>query len=340
MKKSIQVFLLLFCFCSYGIAQESKGIRFEALSLKEALAKAEQTGKKVFIDCYTKTCGPCKYMAKYIFPLEECGTYFNHHYVCLMRDMQEGEGIEIAQKYRVRIYPTFLILNPDGSLYCCMEGGAVSKPEDDFVGKVKDAVRLSEMNRAYEAGKLSGESMQEYITLLRRKDKRQLERVLNDQMPPLGVEALSEPKNWQIIREEVTDYGSRLFRYLLENRKAFEKKVGEEEVESKIVSVYRNHFRIVKRMCKNFRQPISDLKTLEKEGYPEVKALHYCMLFREIINSEGSGRTREIISALKKLPREFPDAKERRQIAEELTGIEKIATPTQLAEIRRLKANL
>ena len=175
---------------------------------------------------------------------------------------------------------------------------------------------------------------------MRRKDKRQLERVLNDQMPPLGVEALSEPKNWQIIREEVTDYGSRLFRYLLENRKAFEKKVGEEEVESKIVSVYRNHFRIVKRMCKNFRQPISDLKTLEKEGYPEVKALHYCMLFREIINSEGSGRTREIISALKKLPREFPDAKERRQIAEELTGIEKIATPTQLAEIRHLKANL
>ena len=82
------------------------------------------------------------------------------------------------------------------------------------------------MNRAYEAGKLSGESMQEYITLLRRKDKRQLERVLNDQMPPLGVEALSEPKNWQIIREEVTDYGSRLFRYLLETGRHSRKKSG------------------------------------------------------------------------------------------------------------------
>lgn len=43
--------------------------------------------------------------------------------------MQEGEGIDIAQKYNVQIYPTYLFINHDGSLYCRMDGGGVSKPK-------------------------------------------------------------------------------------------------------------------------------------------------------------------------------------------------------------------
>ena len=65
----------------------NRGILFEDISFKEALAKAKAEGKKVFIDCYTQTCGPCKYMMKNIFPLQECGDYFNPKFVSLTRDM-------------------------------------------------------------------------------------------------------------------------------------------------------------------------------------------------------------------------------------------------------------
>ena len=125
---------------------------FEDPEFKEALAKSKDSGKKLFIDCYTKTCGPCKYMVKFIFPLKECGDYFNSNYVCIMKDMEEGEGIDIAQKYNVRIYPTYLILNHDGTVYCRLDGGSVLSPKEDFVQKVKDAIELAEANRKYAAG--------------------------------------------------------------------------------------------------------------------------------------------------------------------------------------------
>ncbi|HAP19223.1 MAG TPA: thioredoxin family protein, partial [Butyricimonas virosa] len=37
------------------------GVYFQDLSYEDALAKAKQQGRKLFIDCYTTWCGPCKY---------------------------------------------------------------------------------------------------------------------------------------------------------------------------------------------------------------------------------------------------------------------------------------
>ena len=99
--KRIFLISLLFSLAGYCLAQE--GTNFEDLTFKEALAKSQATGKKLFIDCYTKTCGPCKYMVKFIFPLKECGDYFNSNYICIMKDMEEGDGIDIAQKYDIRV---------------------------------------------------------------------------------------------------------------------------------------------------------------------------------------------------------------------------------------------
>ena len=54
--KFISIISLLLLLASNSIAQE--GTNFEDLTFQEALAKAKTTGKKLFIDCYTKTCGP------------------------------------------------------------------------------------------------------------------------------------------------------------------------------------------------------------------------------------------------------------------------------------------
>ena len=56
------------------IAQENnKGIVFaEGLSWETVLQKAKQENKYIFMDCYTTWCGPCKMLAKNVFPREEC----------------------------------------------------------------------------------------------------------------------------------------------------------------------------------------------------------------------------------------------------------------------------
>ena len=94
---------------------------FHDLTLPEAGAKAAEEGKLVFVDCYTPSCGPCKYMARHIFPMDSCGVFMNPRFVSVMKDLEAEDNTYIAKKYGVRIYPTFLLLRPDGSLYAKLE---------------------------------------------------------------------------------------------------------------------------------------------------------------------------------------------------------------------------
>lgn len=99
-----------------SFAQE--GVKWETGTFQDALNKAKNNKKGpnlVFMDCYTTWCGPCKHMANVVFPTKEAGDYFNKKFVNFKTDMEKGEGIELAKKYNIRAYPTFLILDGDGN---------------------------------------------------------------------------------------------------------------------------------------------------------------------------------------------------------------------------------
>lgn len=91
------------------------GTVFYEITLEEALAKAKAEGKHVLVDFHTSTCAPCKKMEKEILPTIECGEYINKHFVPIMIDGEdEGAGTELAEKYQVFIFPTYMLLTPDG----------------------------------------------------------------------------------------------------------------------------------------------------------------------------------------------------------------------------------
>src|SRR5665647_1609663 len=113
MKKYLLIISTLFL-SALGFSQ---GIEFERGTWKEVLEKAKQTNKPIFIDVYTSWCGPCKKMSKEIFPLVEVGKVYNANFVCYQIDAEKGEGIEIAKKYEVRSFPTYLFIKADGSLF-------------------------------------------------------------------------------------------------------------------------------------------------------------------------------------------------------------------------------
>jgi thiol-disulfide isomerase/thioredoxin len=107
--------------------QEDKGIHFEHdLSWSAIQAKAKAGNKYIFMDCYTTWCGPCRFMSTSIFPQEVTGSYFNDKFISVkvQLDTTNGDadnikawyadGHNIAEKYDVRAYPTYLIFAPDG----------------------------------------------------------------------------------------------------------------------------------------------------------------------------------------------------------------------------------
>lgn len=99
---------------SAGAKQTPAGVAFESLSLDQALAKAAEEQKLVFLDCQTVWCGPCRAMAKNVFSLPRVGEYFANRFVAIKMDMETGEGPDVAHRYKVKAYPTLLILDATG----------------------------------------------------------------------------------------------------------------------------------------------------------------------------------------------------------------------------------
>lgn len=119
----------------------SQGIQFEHGTWKEVLEKAQQTNKPIFIDVYTSWCGPCRMMSQNIFPLAEVGKAYNANFICYQVDAEKGNGIEIAKKYGVRAFPTYLFLKSDGAIFSRASGYKEAK---DFIAESKSA--LADMN--------------------------------------------------------------------------------------------------------------------------------------------------------------------------------------------------
>ena len=105
----------LFIFITiFSFAQDE--IQFQDIPFKDLVAKAKKEKKLVFIDAYAVWCGPCKMMEKNVFTKKSVGDFYNKNFVNARIDMEKGEGLEVAKKFGIRSYPTYLFLNGDGEL--------------------------------------------------------------------------------------------------------------------------------------------------------------------------------------------------------------------------------
>lgn len=108
--------LLTSSFLMATAAVFAQGIKFQETNFASLLAQAKKEKKVIFVDAYASWCGPCKLMAKNIFTLQSVGDYYNSHFVNTKIDMEKGEGVELAKKYGVKAYPTYLFIDGDGKV--------------------------------------------------------------------------------------------------------------------------------------------------------------------------------------------------------------------------------
>ena len=111
MKKFIFVLLIVF-FTNTSYSQ----IQFEQLTWQQALGKAREENKMIFVDVYTTWCSYCKQMDAHIFPIKEVGDYHNEHFINLKIDAERGDGLVIRNSYRLLGFPTFLYLDSQGNV--------------------------------------------------------------------------------------------------------------------------------------------------------------------------------------------------------------------------------
>lgn len=242
--KTVSVLItMLICL---GLTAQSKGVNFENITLPEAQIKAKaikKAPKLIFVDCYTSWCGPCKDMTNNVFPQEVCGNFFNANFVNVKFDMEKGEGLEIAKRYAVSVYPTFLILDSDGNEINRVIGNDKAEP---FIERVKLAMNQSNSPSAklelYKKDK-SSENLYAYVEALQNSYQyKELNAFLDEVFFSLKPNEKYSERIWKALTSPagaMSNSNSEIFRYVLLNKYDADRYLTKAKVDEHLLKTFK-----------------------------------------------------------------------------------------------------
>lgn len=229
-------------------AQTTEGMKFckEGTKFAEVVAQAKVENKMVFLDCYTSWCGPCKMMARDIFPQKKVGDFMNPKFICIKIDMEKGEGPSLTQKFQVSAFPTFIIFNSDAQEIGRFLGGSDA---DGFIDRVKKASIDNgsiDMDKQWEQGNRDESFLKQYLTSLGNAYKNQRANdVAEALLDPKAESFASDSASAMIFMRYINNPFSKAFIYTAKHPNDLKKTLGETPVDMKLQSVWRGFVRQV-----------------------------------------------------------------------------------------------
>ncbi|WP_164977495.1 thioredoxin family protein [Ancylomarina salipaludis] len=262
--KKILVLIVATFICRGLFAQ---GIEFEHGTFKEALAKAKKENKLIFMDCYTSWCGPCKYLAKDIFPQKEVGDYFNQNFVNVKMDMEKGEGIALNKQYGITSYPTLLFIDASGKTVHKLVGGM---PAEDLIKGAKAALnpemRIGTLRAKFENGNRDLEFLMTYLNAVKALyDKETMSIVAKEIINKTSIEKYMNKEQFYVISAAKFPYGSKEFNYLLMNKDKVKEITESYEYATLFGSAYYTHLEQYAKACKNLKELNDEIDKCHKE---------------------------------------------------------------------------
>jgi thiol-disulfide isomerase/thioredoxin len=229
------ILILLLSLTNFTLSVISaQGIDFQSDTMRWAavLDKAKADNKLVFVDAYTSWCGPCKRMAKDIFPQKAVGDVYNAAFINVKMDMENGEGPAIAMRYGVKAYPTYMFINGNGEL---VHRGLGAMPLEKFIAVGKAAsnpeTQFFALKKKYEGGEKAADFLKNFTFSC--SDAQ--EDALADEVANAYLKTqkdLSTDDNVVFIYRFAKKVDSDAFQYWLKNRGVFEKKFGKLQAEA------------------------------------------------------------------------------------------------------------
>lgn len=212
----------------------TKGIQFEQGSWAEVQALAKETGKPIFVDAYASWCGPCKKMAKEVFPLKSVGDFMNENYINYKLDMEKGDGIAFSRRNNVKSYPTYLFFSDDGDLTHRTLG---YKEGEDFLVDASNALdpdkSLVSLATRYKVGERDKSFLMNYATALMNANM-PYTKVAEQYIELLDETELQDKNAQNFVYATANDINSKQFKILMDNRSLFNNTFGADKVDQKI----------------------------------------------------------------------------------------------------------
>ncbi len=238
MTKKIIILLL-----SIGyLVSNAQGIEFFKGTFNEAKALAKKEDKLIFMDAYASWCGPCKRMAKNVFPKKEAGDFFNKNFVNVKMDMEKGEGRGLAKKYGVGSYPTLLFLDYNGDVVYKTKGARRDAKSLIQVGEKalkpsKNTLRT--LQKKWDNGNREISFLKEFTKVKSLLDKDYNE-VFATLINTFSEEEMKDDENLQFIYNYTTNVNSAGMNTFYENKNYYTKSFGKESFDKKINTIAVN----------------------------------------------------------------------------------------------------
>jgi thiol-disulfide isomerase/thioredoxin len=287
----------------------AQGIKFEHGQLQDALKKAKKENKLVFVDCYTKSCGPCKMVATKVFPLPKVGKFYNENFINYKLDLGDESlnGPKYAEKYGVRVVPTFLFLKPSGEVV--FRGSAMDARTLILMGKKALGENVTkfytDIFEKYESGDRSEDVIcdlilctNEYIPLLNGNREKidaasNLSIALADTLFANNPEKFLRKKPFQVLKELAIyrkfKRGNPVVETLIKKYHEAKKNLDETELSAYLTDV---NFESIKEASKNqeknkYEQYIADVNGCLKNAYAYEQSVDNSVKFlTAMVNSE------------------------------------------------------
>lgn len=123
------------------IIDEGKGVNFikgSEVRFADVLAQAKRENKRVLVDFWATWCHACVQMNKTTFRDTRVGNMMNYSFVNYAVDVDhDADAKELVEKFNIKAFPTYLILNPDGTEYNRIVG---SNPVEGFAKALTNAL--------------------------------------------------------------------------------------------------------------------------------------------------------------------------------------------------------
>lgn len=266
--------LLLICFTFLGnVLFAQKGLQFRDLTLSEALAKAKEENKLVFMEIHTDGCGACELMKAEVFPRSEMGEYFNDRFICVSYNTSRPENKYIRERFPTYYVPSFFLLDAGGNVKHKFVGAAVSNA---FIALVREAMEskipFDCLEERYRSGKIEKTELIDYYKIVSSfGDKKVATEVLQKLKPMLTLQDSLTPCFYVLI-DNISQPANRAFFY--RNLDALCKSLGKEWVERLLREDWHSRIKKCIPIFDDNKQPdFSSVKEeLEKENL-ECKSL-------------------------------------------------------------------